>query len=280
MGQHAASKPDVILPPSLPALPLKQPDGRGAGSTDAGEFTPTPFLADIIDLVQEQAEQWPWLFAEDGADGPAEEEEDDGAEQASLQAEAERREAAAMKRRIERESGRLLKAFRQKQRKPAYQKMQAQRKRLPAYQMEDTILSTIRGSQVVVISGETGCGKTTQLPQLVLDDMLRNGEGAMVNMICTQPRRISAIGVADRCVEQGSHDLAFHRCCCAVATGTVAWQNQGCRTLSSSCVFDGLVCSVWQASERRRLERLSVRSWVPVVWRELLWLPAAGKART
>ena len=41
-------------------------------------------------------------------------------------------------------------------------------------------------------------GKTTQLPQLVLDDMIQNAMGADANIIVTQPRRISAIGVADR----------------------------------------------------------------------------------
>ena len=41
-------------------------------------------------------------------------------------------------------------------------------------------------------------GKTTQLPQLVLDDMIQNNMGADANIIVTQPRRISAIGVADR----------------------------------------------------------------------------------
>lgn len=53
---------------------------------------------------------------------------------------------------------------------------------------------------MVALLHHTGCGKTTQLPQLVLDDMIMRGQGALVNIICTQPRRISAIGVADRCV--------------------------------------------------------------------------------
>ena len=47
-------------------------------------------------------------------------------------------------------------------------------------------------------SGETGCGKTTQVPQFVIDDMDSRGEGAHCSIICTQPRRISAISVAER----------------------------------------------------------------------------------
>lgn len=41
----------------------------------------------------------------------------------------------------------------------------------------------------------TGCGKTTQVPQLVLDDLIEKGRGGECNIIVTQPRRISAISV-------------------------------------------------------------------------------------
>ena len=52
--------------------------------------------------------------------------------------------------------------------------------------------------QVVVISGETGCGKTTQLPQYILESEIESGRGAFCSIICTQPRRISAMAVAER----------------------------------------------------------------------------------
>ena len=41
-------------------------------------------------------------------------------------------------------------------------------------------------------------GKTTQVPQLVLEDMIQKNKGSEANIIVTQPRRISAIGVAER----------------------------------------------------------------------------------
>lgn len=59
-------------------------------------------------------------------------------------------------------------------------------------------MKTIAANQITVISGDTGCGKTTQVPQLVLDDMIWNNRGAEANIIVTQPRRISAIGVSER----------------------------------------------------------------------------------
>lgn len=49
-----------------------------------------------------------------------------------------------------------------------------------------------------MISGETGCGKTTQLPQYILESEIESGRGAFCNIICTQPRRISAMSVAER----------------------------------------------------------------------------------
>ena len=79
-----------------------------------------------------------------------------------------------------------------------FQQMLDQRSKLPAYKMRDQLLSAIRQNQVTVISGDTGCGKTTQVPQLVLDDLIMNNRGAEANIIVTQPRRISAIGASER----------------------------------------------------------------------------------
>ena len=60
----------------------------------------------------------------------------------------------------------------------------------------------LRQNQVVVISGQTGCGKTTQVPQYIVEDMVRREQGGLCNVICTQPRRISAISVAERVQEE------------------------------------------------------------------------------
>ncbi|XP_020268468.1 DExH-box ATP-dependent RNA helicase DExH3 isoform X2 [Asparagus officinalis] len=69
---------------------------------------------------------------------------------------------------------------------------------LPAYKEKDRLLASIARNQVLVISGETGCGKTTQLPQYVLESEIETGRGAFCNIICTQPRRISAMAVSER----------------------------------------------------------------------------------
>ena len=68
-------------------------------------------------------------------------------------------------------------------------------------------MSQIENNQVVIISGDTGCGKTTQVPQLVLDAMIEKGQGARANMIVTQPRRISAVGVSERIAAERSERI-------------------------------------------------------------------------
>lgn len=77
-----------------------------------------------------------------------------------------------------------------------------QRASLPAFSQREAILEAVAAHQVVVVEGETGSGKTTQLPQFILDDWSARGKGGECNIVCTQPRRISAIGVAERVAEE------------------------------------------------------------------------------
>ncbi|PQQ10260.1 DExH-box ATP-dependent RNA helicase DExH6 [Prunus yedoensis var. nudiflora] len=68
--------------------------------------------------------------------------------------------------------------------------------KLPITSYRDVITSAVESHQVILISGETGCGKTTQVPQFILDHMWGKGEACKI--VCTQPRRISAASVAER----------------------------------------------------------------------------------
>lgn len=73
-----------------------------------------------------------------------------------------------------------------------------QRKTLPAYQAKNEVLKVIRDNQVVIIIGETGSGKTTQLTQFLNDD----GYSKSGLIGCTQPRRVAATSVAKRVAEE------------------------------------------------------------------------------
>ncbi|KAI9280775.1 P-loop containing nucleoside triphosphate hydrolase protein [Sporodiniella umbellata] len=80
----------------------------------------------------------------------------------------------------------------------AYASMAQVRSQLPAHGFKANVVNAVLGSQVTIVSGETGCGKTTQVPQFIMDEEIMQGRGSACNMICTQPRKISAIGVAER----------------------------------------------------------------------------------
>ena len=74
--------------------------------------------------------------------------------------------------------------------------MLKQRQTLPAWNKQRSIIDAINSHQCVIISGETGSGKSTQSVQFVLDDL--QSLGSNVNIFCTQPRRVAAISLADR----------------------------------------------------------------------------------
>ncbi|MBW2607956.1 MAG: ATP-dependent RNA helicase HrpA [Deltaproteobacteria bacterium] len=69
---------------------------------------------------------------------------------------------------------------------------------LPIIAGKDDIISAIKKNQVVIISGETGSGKTTQIPKFCL----AAGRGIAGKIGCTQPRRIAATTVAHRIAEE------------------------------------------------------------------------------
>ncbi|XP_027628805.1 putative ATP-dependent RNA helicase DHX57 [Tupaia chinensis] len=100
------------------------------------------------------------------------------------------------------ENGKICKQFRLKQASRQFQSILQERQSLPAWEERETILRLLSKHQVVVISGMTGCGKTTQIPQFILDESLNGPPEKVANIICTQPRRISAISVAERVAKE------------------------------------------------------------------------------
>lgn len=83
---------------------------------------------------------------------------------------------------------------------PAYQKMLLTRKNLPMFHFRAAALDTIERNQVTILCGETGCGKSTQLPAFILENELSNGRQCKI--YCTEPRRISAVSLAQRVSEE------------------------------------------------------------------------------
>lgn len=83
----------------------------------------------------------------------------------------------------------------------------ADRDQLPVKQFEEEIMAAIDSSPVVIIRGATGCGKTTQVPQYILDRFVKGGRASDCNIVVTQPRRISAVSVAERVAFERGEDL-------------------------------------------------------------------------
>lgn len=110
---------------------------------------------------------------------------------------------------LEKEDRLLLKKFMEKRKDERYKKMMSGRQNLPAFSKMMDILNLLETSQILVISGETGCGKSTQVPQFILDNWFfkssqleKSQKMEHVEVVCTQPRRLSAIGVAERVADE------------------------------------------------------------------------------
>uniref|UniRef100_A0A182VRC5 Probable ATP-dependent RNA helicase spindle-E n=1 Tax=Anopheles minimus TaxID=112268 RepID=A0A182VRC5_9DIPT len=76
---------------------------------------------------------------------------------------------------------------------------------LTIHRSKEQILKAIRENPVVVLQGATGCGKTTQVPQYLLEDAAKRKEWC--NIIVTQPRKIAATSIARRVAEERSCEL-------------------------------------------------------------------------
>jgi ATP-dependent RNA helicase TDRD9 len=90
--------------------------------------------------------------------------------------------------------------------KEARAHQQTDYKKLPIEDHKTDILKNLKmpSCNVLVIEGPTGCGKTTMVPQFIMDDYLDRNDQSF-NIIVTQPRRIAAISVAQRvCSQRGT----------------------------------------------------------------------------
>jgi ATP-dependent RNA helicase DHX29 len=88
----------------------------------------------------------------------------------------------------------------QKSSSPKFQQMLVSRMQLPMWQFRQQVVDVVDQNQVVIICGETGCGKSTQVSSFLLEHQLLQGKPCKI--YCTEPRRISAISLARRVSEE------------------------------------------------------------------------------
>lgn len=84
-----------------------------------------------------------------------------------------------------------------------YHKIAEERKKLPIFDALPQFDKIFRKNQVVILQGETGSGKTTQIPQYILEKGYAGGK----LIACTQPRRVAAISIAKRVAEEMDIEL-------------------------------------------------------------------------
>lgn len=78
---------------------------------------------------------------------------------------------------------------------------------LPIHSLLEPLTSSLQFRQVALICGETGCGKSTQVPQMVLEHEISNLRGGGCFILCTQPRRIAAMSLARRVASERGEPL-------------------------------------------------------------------------
>ncbi|KAF2309718.1 hypothetical protein GH714_004774 [Hevea brasiliensis] len=85
-----------------------------------------------------------------------------------------------------------------------YYEILEKRRTLPVWHQMEDFLTALKKNQVLVLVGETGSGKTTQIPQFVLEavDIETPDKRRKMMIGCTQPRRVAAMSVSRRVAEE------------------------------------------------------------------------------
>ncbi|KAL8670482.1 MAG: hypothetical protein Q9168_004984, partial [Polycauliona sp. 1 TL-2023] len=90
---------------------------------------------------------------------------------------------------------------------PEYAELRRKKEDLPMNQYRTQVLDLVSNNIYSIIVGATGSGKTTQVPQILLENAIAAGGGGVCNIVCTQPRRIAATSVARRVAEERAQRL-------------------------------------------------------------------------
>lgn len=80
------------------------------------------------------------------------------------------------------------------------------RQSLPIWAQKSEILQSISQNQVTLITGDTGSGKTTQVPQYILEHAAETG--TQCRIVCAEPRRLAAVAVAERVANEREEEVS------------------------------------------------------------------------
>uniref|UniRef100_A0A673WQ94 ATP-dependent RNA helicase DHX29 n=1 Tax=Salmo trutta TaxID=8032 RepID=A0A673WQ94_SALTR len=164
----------MLIPPTYREVWLELRDSEQAEEEELRTAINKPrdqFIARLLTRLKQQQPQKKCPSPQPGLQGAGDELEDDWESLANLEEEEDPGKAITPK----------------------------QREQLPVFQHRVRVMEALRRNRVVVVAGETGSGKSTQIPQFILEELLTGGAAAQpCNIVVTQPRRISAMSLASR----------------------------------------------------------------------------------
>lgn len=99
----------------------------------------------------------------------------------------------------------LVNVFTEKQHSQRYFELLKKRRELPVYQFREKFIHLVQNNQIVILVGETGSGKTTQIPQFLVHELQPHLKKKVI--ACTQPRRVAAMSVSKRVAEEMDLEL-------------------------------------------------------------------------
>ena len=197
----------ILVSPFDELFVYLQAEGCGAAeeTTETSEDLETKEIF-IERLIEEKAREEALAGIDQGASTQLHDEEHEPSWSETLTQRLEEWErTASLSRSTQRSIGeRLLKALHDWRDSKKGKAWARTRDELPITQLKRALHESLSQHDIVVISGETGSGKTTQIPQYILENEIEAMRGGECSILCTQPRRIAAITVAERvAIERG-----------------------------------------------------------------------------
>jgi pre-mRNA-splicing factor ATP-dependent RNA helicase DHX16 len=134
--------------------------------------------------------------------------------------------------------------------------IQETRKRLPIFAYKEDFLNAVSNNQILVLVGETGSGKSTQIPQYLHEAGYTKGGRKIV---CTQPRRVAAMSVAQRVAEEAGvrlgqevgYTIRFEDCTSDKTVIKYATDGLLLREIMSSPELDEISCVILDEAHER-----------------------------
>ncbi|XP_055718422.1 ATP-dependent RNA helicase DHX29 [Salvelinus fontinalis] len=193
----------MLIPPTYREVWLEWRDSEQAEEEELRTAINKPrdqFIARLLTRLKQQQPQKKCPSPQPGLQGAGNELEDDWESLANLEEEEDPGKTIAPKERGGGVAEVAARALLLKLRGSALsRRLQTDREQLPVFQHRVRVMEALRRNRVVVVAGETGSGKSTQIPQFILEELLTGGAAAQpCNIVVTQPRRISAMSLASR----------------------------------------------------------------------------------